>query len=452
MGEQVGERWRVPRWPAWLSPRWLFLGAAVVMLVVFLVAQRQSVDVTYASSPSGKDTVSEGDAGELSGADLPSVAEMTAMVREDPVVRLPGAVAHWDERRVAAAIGDADLRILVAPPGLSEAQQEQVRDVENATIKVMGTEIVGSLYQVSSDDLAGWRAQFATGDVTSLLLTLVAAEKDEPTPPDVDLLTWREPTAAELAPVVADLRADRDHVAEGATLDGVPASARTAFPDPPLVAAFPQQPFGQPVPRYGPALATAFPDTPIVVMYGSWVEYHGPDADEFADVVGGGFYGRFGDRLSLYAYPQRNVLNVYLNQVTDVRYAGLFDRPLPYRPFDPLRVALPVLPWLFGACVLVFLVLSVRSAVGSTPPPRRVPARLAGLTTLAIEMSGLSHDASLTRAIGRLTAARTAIAEGLPDRHVGGLLSAAERELDTAARRLGRADYRPANYLAGALS
>lgn len=433
--------------------RWVFLGVAVVVLVVFLVAQRQSVDVSYGQSPSSANAVAEGAAGELSGATLPSVAELTDRVAEEPVVRLPGAVAFWDERRVRAAIGDADIRILVAPPGLSEEQQDRIEEVENADIQIMGTKVSGSLYQAVSDDLAGWRGQFAVGDVTSQLLTLIAAIRDEPTPADVDLFAWRTPTPAELAPVVADLRAGRPHLADGATLTRVPESAATAFPDAePLVVALPAQPFGQQVPDYGPALADLFPDRPVVVMYGYWIDYHGPDAAEFAEVAAASFYARFGERVSLYAYPQGNVLGAYLGRVTDVRYAGLFDRPLPYRPFDPLRVALPVLPWLFAACVLVFLGLSVRSVLGPRGgPPRRPPARLAGLTALAIELSALSHDPALTRGIAHLRAARSALDEDLPDRHVLRLLGAAEAELDAAARTLGRADYRPRAYLAGGI-
>jgi hypothetical protein len=442
----VVERWR------WL--RWVFLVVAVVLVVVYLVAQRQGgIDVSYAQSPSGKDTVSEGDAGELTGVTLPSVEEMTDMVDRDRVVRLPGAVAFWDERRVAKAIGDKDIRILVAPPGLSEDQQKQVGDVKNATITIMGTRIAGSLYQVVPDDLGEWRATFVTGDVTGLLLTLIASEKDEPDPPEVTEFAWRAPTAAELDPVAADLRASGLHVAPGATLERVPASADTAFGgQKPLVAAFPVQPYGQRPPEYGPALAALFPGRPVIVMYGNWVGCYGPHAGEFADVAGAGFYGRFGDRLSTYAYPQGNVLGTYLNTVTDVRYAGIFDRPLPYQPADPVRVALPVLPWLFGACVLVFLALSVRQVLGPAKrPPRTAPGRLAGLTTLAVELSALSHAPALTRALGKLEAARSALAEDLPDRHVTTLLADAGRELDTVARALGRSEYRPVNYLAGGL-
>ncbi|WP_243866897.1 hypothetical protein [Actinophytocola oryzae] len=432
----------------------MFLGAAVVLVVVFLLSQTQGdVDVSYARSPSGKDAVREGDAGEWSGVGLPSVEEMTAMVRRDRVVRLPGSVAYWDTGRVERAIGGADIRILVAPPGLSDRQQDQVRDVEAATIRILGLDVSGSVYGAAPDDLASWRGVFATGDVTGLLLSLVASERKESAPPEVDLFSWRVPSAGEVAPVVADLRAGGVHVAAGATLGGLPGGADTAFGGRrPLVAAFPVQPFGQPVAEYGPALVKAFPGVPVVVMYGDWVAYYGPFAGDFAEVVGAGFYARFGSRLSTYAYPQGAVLGTYLNSVTDVRFAGLFDRPLPYQPYDPLRVALPALPWLFGLCVLVFLVLSVRSVLGSKAPPRRPPGRLAGLTTLAVELSSLSHAPGLTRALGRLEAARSALAEGLPDRHVAGLLSDAQRDLDSVARGLGRAEYRPVNYLAGGVS
>jgi hypothetical protein len=436
----------------WNRLRWALLAVALVVLVVFLVAQRQSVDVSYAESPSGRDTVAEGSAGELSDATLPSVEEMTARLDARPVVRLPGAVAAWDEQRLRTAIGDEDVRILVAPPGLTEKQQDQVNDVENADILVIGTQVTGTGLQSVGDDVTSWRAQFATADITGQLLSLVAAIRHRPQPSDVDLFTRRAPTAAELAAVTADLRAGRPHLAPGATLETVPDAARDAFPDGVLVAALPRQTFGKPVPDYGPALAKTFPDKPIVVMYGYWIEYHGPQARDFADVATAAFYARFGDRVSRFAYPQGNVLGAYLNTVTDVRYAGLFDRPLPYAPFDPLRVALPVLPWLFAACVLGFLVLSARSLRGPGRFPHAPPARLAGLTTLAIELSGLSHDAALTRGLGKLRAAREAIGEDLPDQHVRRLLGEAEKELDQAARALGRPDYRPATYLAGGVS
>jgi hypothetical protein len=194
-----------------------------------------------------------------------------------------------------------------------------------------------------------------------------------------------------------------------------------------------------------------------VVLYGSWVEYDGPSAAAFADVATASFYGQFADRLSQYAYPQRTVLGAWLDRVTAIRYAGLFDRPLPYVPFDPVRVALPALPWLFAACAVGFLALSARRALqpGRPAAGAGVPARLAGLTALAVEISGLTDGAAaaaLTRGITQLTAARAAFDENLPDKHVHGLLDAAESDLDTTAELLGRADYRPAAFLRGRLA
>ncbi|MER7417208.1 hypothetical protein ABT346_10535 [Micromonospora peucetia] len=444
--------------------RWALLGIAVVVLVVFLLAQRQSIDVSYGRSPAAAARIEEGSAGELSDASVPSVAEMTALVAADPVVRLPGSTARWNEQRVREAAGDQPVRILVAPPGLDEDERGRVRDVKNATIRVIGTEVSGSIYQAVPDDLPGWRAQFAAADVTDLLVTLVAGLRDAPAPADHDDWRWREPTGRELATVAADLRATGLHVAAGATLTGVPGNAaKNAFPDGARFVALPGQPFGEPVPRYGPALTQLFPDTSIIVMYGLWIEYHGPATADFAELAGASFYGQFAGRLSRYDYPQGNVLAAYLNRVTDIRYSGLFDRPLPYRPIDPLRVALPALPWLFAGCVATFLALSVRSlrrpdgVGGRRGDPGRggTPARLAGLTALAVEMSLLTDARSnpaLARGIVKLQAARAALDEELPDRHVRTLLNGAADELDDGARTLGLASFRPEFYLRGRLS
>lgn len=469
---------RIRRLAEWL--RWVFLAGAVAIVVVFLVAQRQSTDIAYGQAPDTP-TIPEGSAGELTGATLPSVEQMTAMLAAHDIVRLPGATAWWDARRVEQAIGDADIRILVAPPGLTEAQRDQISDVDDATIRIIGTQVSGDIYQVVPDTLDEWRAQFARADVTGLLVTLINSLEHDSAPsgqPDgadgagggsgdgAPGDAWREPTADELDTVTAALRDTGWYAAPGATLSAMPATAsKQAFgTGTALYVALPVQPADTPAPAYGPALATRFPGRPIVVMYGSWIEYFGPHAADFADVAGASFYGRFGDRLSKYAYPQDNVLGAYLGQVTDIRYSGLFDRPLPYRPVDPLRVALPALPWLFAACVAGFLALSVRSllrpatatagrlaAIGGSG----VPARLAGLTSLAVEVCGLTDahtDPALTRAIGKLGAAREALDEGLPDRHVRALLDDAQADLDSVGRRIGVAGYRPETYLRGRLA
>jgi hypothetical protein len=437
------------RRPEWL--RWAVLGVAAGILVIFLGAQRQSIDVSYGASPSTAQRIDQQPPG---SASVPSVDEMNALIRAKPVVRLPGAVASWDEAAVRAAAGGVEVRILVAPPGLDKEEQDRVRDVEEATVRIIGTQVSGGLYRSTGSTAADWRSQFSTGDVTTLLVGLVAELNDQPAPAESDRLARREPSPAELRTVTADLRRTGVHIAVGATLTDVPATAAAAaFPDrKALYVALPQQPAGKPVPRYGPALAASFPDTPIVVMYGSWIEYDGPDAAGFAELTTATYYGRFGDLLSRSAYPQRAVLATYLDRVADVRYSGLFDRPLPYRPLDPVRVALPALPWLFTACVVAFLLLSARSVrrPAASTPSLSIPARLAGLTGLAVEMSALTSRASdpaLTRGITKLLAARDALAGNLPDPHVRELLDDAEAELDEAARLLPFDGYRPGDHL-----
>ncbi|MFG1647956.1 hypothetical protein ACGFMK_47355 [Amycolatopsis sp. NPDC049252] len=436
--------------------RWVLLAVAGAVLVTFLLVQQQSTDVSYGQAPAAKDPIPEGSAGELSGATVPSAEQLTAMVKDSPVVRLPGAIATWDDQAVKAAAGSAGVRVIVAPPGLPKDARTRVKDVEEATVQVIGTEVTGGALQASPDRASEWLREFATGDVTESLTTLAAHLNHQPDAPDQPALTRRDPNAGELADVTTALHATGRYLAPGANLKDPPATT-AAFPGAqPLYVALPQQPAGQPLVHFGPALAKVFPGRPIIAMYGQWVEYDGPSAAAFADVATASFYGQFGDRLSTYAYPQRNVLGAWLDRVTAIRYAGLFDRPLPYTPFDPLRVALPALPWLFAACAVGFLALSARRMVRpGRPAGTGVPARLAGLTALAVEISGLTDgasSASLTRGITQLTAAREAFGKKLPDKHVHGLLDAAEAELDATAGLLGRPEYRPAEYLLGRLA
>ncbi|QFU89669.1 hypothetical protein [Amycolatopsis sp. YIM 10] len=445
---------------AWLGfARWTCLGAAVAALVFFLVSQRaETIDVSYAQSPTSSES-REGnkDAG-LSDASVPPVDELVASLREERVVRLPGAVAHWDEARVEQVIGGRDVRILVAPPGLDEAERKQISEAksqvdgdEREVVTIVGTTVSGGILEVSPSTLDERRAEFAVGDVTGLIIHLLAHLWKQPVADSASDFRWREPTAAELAPVEAALRADGRYAADGATLTGVPGeAARQAFEGAePLVAAFARQPFGEPVPDYGAALTARFPDRPIVVLYGLWVSYHGPNADAFADVAAASTYAQFGRHLSSRVYPQDAILGVYLDRVIDIRYAGLFDRPLPYQPPDPLRVTLPALPWVFAACVAVFVALSARAV----RKPRGLPygtgagARLGALTALAIEVSGLTDgesDVALTLALAKLDSAREAIEEG---RKPDAFLADAHARLDEVARLLGRTDYRPDVYV-----
>lgn len=448
--------------------RWLLAGLAVAVAVVFLLHQRQGdVDVSYGQSPSSD--YEEGDAGELSEHSVPSTAEMVRRVQADPVVRLPGSDAQWNRGWLREHVGLGGVRLLFAPPGLDEQETERVlgvaedpalADAPFELVTVTGTKVRGGVYTAAADDLDGFQRQFAAGDVTGLIAAVITGMRDEGDAPTAPRVTWREPTTAELDAVAADLQRDRVHVAEGATLSDVPGNASNAFPDtePMVVAlpqqdtALPQQDTGRPVPDYAPALAERFPDTPIVVVYGSYVDYAGPHREEFYEVATAGMYGMLGDRLSRYAYPQDNVLFAWLNKVTDIRYAGLFDRALPYQPFDPLKVTMPALPFVFGGCVLGFVVLSV-TALRRRPSHGRPPTvRLAALSALSVEVSGLTGETgnpSLTRAITHLDAAKELDGSAVGTRNAHKLLDKAEAELAETARLIGRRDYEPRRYIAG---
>lgn len=441
--------------------RWMLAGLAVAVAVVFLLHQRQGdIDVSYGQSPSSD--YEEGDAGELSDHSVPSTAEMVRRVQAEPVVRLPGSTAKWDRRWLAEHVGTDGVRLLLAPPGLDEQETERVLGVADdpaladapfELVTVTGTKVRGGVYTATPEDLDGFQRQFAAGDVTGLLAAVITGMRDEGEPPTAPRVTWREPTTVELDAVAADLERDRVHVAEGASLSDVPGNASDAFPDTePMVVALPQQDTGRPVPDYAPALAERFPDTPIVVVYGSYVDYAGPHRDEFYEVATAGMYGMLGDRLSRYDYPQDNVLFAWLNKVTDIRYAGLFDRALPYQPFDPLKVTMPALPFVFGGCVVGFVVLSV-TALRRRPSHGRPPTvRLAALSALSVEVSGLTTEASdpsLTRAITHLDAAKELDGSAVGTRHAHKLLDKAEAELSETARLIGRRDYEPRRYIAG---
>ncbi|GAA1190501.1 hypothetical protein [Prauserella alba] len=441
--------------------RWALAGVAILVAVVFLLQQRQGdIDVSYGGSPSSD--YEEGDAGELGDHTVPATEQMVRQVQAEPVVRLPGADATWNRQWLREHVDTAGVRLLFAPPGLDERERKRVSEVAEdpgiadapfELVTIVGTKVRGGVYTAEPDDLDGFQRQFAADDVTGLLAAVITGLREGGDPPSPPGLTWREPSGAELGTVAADLERDRLHVAEGATLSEVPGNAADAFPGTePMVVALPRQDPGRPVPDYAPALAERFPDTPVVVLYGNYVDYAGPHRGQFYEVATAGVYGMLGDRLSRFDYPQDNVLYAWLNKVTDIRYAGLFDRPLPYQPFDPLKVTMPALPFVFAGCVLGVVVLSV-TALRRRPSHGRPPTvRLAALSALSVEVSGLTTEASdpsLTRAITHLDAARERDGSAAGRRSAHQLLDKAERELTETARLIGRSDYEPRRYTAG---
>ena len=438
--------------------RWLLAVLAVVAAVVFVVVQGRSSDTTFDRDFESSRLTAD----ETPTVTLPSSEELTALLRAQTRVRLPGAIGWFDEEQVRAAIGDDDIRILVAPLGLTSDQSRMLYELEpfdedapgvHEVIRIEGTAVSGGSYDVRADDLPGWQRQFAQGDVTGALLTRVAAIKDAPTPADPAAVATRAPTAAEFAPVVAAVRSTGVFLDPAAEVTDVPATAGTAFPgEQPVIATFPRSAPGAPLVDWATALSAAFPDRPVVTLTGLWVDYRGPDADQFAEIASASYYGQYRTVLAERVLPTHGVLRTFLARIAELRLSGIFGRALPAPSFDPLSITLPALPIVFAGCAAGFLVLSVRQL-------RRRPrffiapagrARLAGLSSLLIETSGLADrraDAPLARAAVALRAAGSAMTEPGLQAEVRTQLDAASAELDTVADLLGRKDYRPAEYV-----
>lgn len=465
----------VPRTPVSATVRLIQIGslaAAIALVVVFVFSQKQTTDVRYGTNTdSGSDSVgtnpAAGGASKPSGI-VPPDPELKRELAASTIVRLPGAIAGFDHDTVLAKInkadavlakrGDPKIHVVIAPPGISDADSDRIYALPGTNVKIIGLTVSYQGYDATPSSLGDWQGMFSDGDVTSQILSLISSDLGQPDPSGTSSVHWRAPTAAELRTVAAGVAGPgRLYVAPGASLTSVPESASDAFPaTPPMVAAFPQQPLGAAIPNYAPALAKEFPNTPIIVMYGYSVSYAGPFGQDTSDVATGGFYGRYGSKIAGQAYPQWNILNVYLQQWATVRYAGLFDLPLPYTPPDPISITFPALPWVFLGCVLIFVGVSAHS-VHTRRNRRPSPAassdwnRLSGLSSLAVEVSPLADagvaNAALTRGIRRLSAAKSAIQADRHESLVGSQLDAAEREFSTVATAIGRTEYQPDHYL-----
>ncbi|NNG37569.1 hypothetical protein [Nakamurella aerolata] len=363
-----------------LVTRWvqgICLVLAAVAVLLFLLSQTQRPGIDYGRDRSGS-------AGSVSGdtrpkVQLPPTAELVARLRADPIVRLPGSTTTVDDASVLAAIdavgrrgasGSAadkryDPRVLITPPGdvddAVRALKKQLPDV----IVASGTAVRAGIFEISSSTLITWRNGYLGGDVTGVVLDMLAHHTGGEAPVAQDRVTLRPPTDAELAPVLSAVESGGAYRAPGVGRDvrsQTPAAAAEAFPGAmAFVAYFPPQVGVAEIPDYATALAQRYPERPVLVMYGAWPEYRGPFESDRELVTASvlGEYSRVIDRG--YPYHQGVLADRFFQRWADFRHSGMFDRPLPYTPPDPAAVARPALPWVFLAAVLGFVIASVRS-------------------------------------------------------------------------------------------
>ena len=430
--------------------------ASVVLLgligLIFISSQTQQPDVTFAGqigkqiSPTAIDT-----------APLPTYDQVVEQYSDAPIVRLPGATAVVDTALATEWLDKSDARQIVLAPPLSP-DAEDTMTVPDDVVLVHGTYTSFGGFSTTSSDFSDMQQTFATSDVTTSVVALIAHSIDVEMPEDLVEVSWREPTPDELAPVLAALESDGIAFVGGAEPFEIPAQATEAYPEgvDPLIVVTPHAAPGQPAVRYADAVAAQFPNRPVVAMTGLWIDFAGSYAQDFEAPLTASFYGQFGERLEKHAYSQETVLRLALNRVQEFRHSGIFDQPLPYQAPDPLELTLPALPWICGALGLTAVaasIVQIRRQRLDTPTPAdgATVHRLAGLSELAVEVSGLTEGrskASLSRALRALAEAQEVI-EGTSEgaEVVAGLLERAERELETVAERIGRPEYRPATFL-----
>lgn len=444
--------------------QWGALVLSAVFALLFLLVQSQTANFRYGVETVPPVSLDDDAEAEPAAPDLPSVAQIDALRAESRVVTLPGAIAGFDraevDRALAAVTGfvntdddTVDPGVLLVPPDTTREQRTVLRDAERLDVKVYGMQVSGDRGTPAAEDLTSWQNVLVSGDVTDTLVGAIQLLGEQTFESAIPRVPWREPTSAELATVSAALDSDRRYLAPGSTVTELPATAAAAFPDTaPLLVVLPRASYGESVPEYGPALAARYPDTPVVVMYGYWIDVHGP-GDDGLELVRAAFYGATPSDFADGGYRQSGVLGLFLQRWAEFNYSGMFDRPLPYTPPDPVRVAWPILPWIFAAGVLFFVVMSVRMTLQLRPmaadqrPNRHT---LAGLSTLAVELSGLvgpDQRTDFTQGTVALTHAQDGLDADLPADRVAAVLDEAASALDSVARSLDRPDYRPERFL-----
>ncbi|MFV0533898.1 MAG: DUF6403 family protein [Cumulibacter sp.] len=436
--------------------------AAILVLavvgIVFIGIQTQQSDTQYKPRESAQ---AEDGSDDPAPAPQPSYNDIVAEYGDDPIITVDGSQASVQEDVVLQWMEQADVtQVVLAPPLDPSAELDASIDVPDDVLLVTGLQPSLSPYASQPSTPQGMARVYGTGDVTEGVTHLLALRAEAGDDEEELGVETREPTAEELAPVLSGLAADDiAFTAEAPTFE-YPSVATEAYPegDRPLIVVSPQEPAGGPIIDYASAVAEAFPDRSVVAMTGTWVDYAGTYADEFERPLTASLYGRFGERIGNFNYSQEAVLRLALNEVASYRHSGIFGKPLPYEPVDPVDVAMPFLPWLIAGLGVVGIAAAIVQVRRSKPKDvehvtDHELSRLAGLSELAVEVSALTNGrsaAALVRATRALSEAKD-VCDGEEDDLglVTELLDRAERELSSVADLLDRADYQPRNFLQG---
>lgn len=298
-------------------------------------------------------------------------AQVTADLSARDIVVLPGSIARFDRARVDALTADGNVKVLIAPPGPLDSEDNQayraaLSDVTQAVeeqwdgevVRVTGVEVDS----VGQDTLADVRHLLSTFEVTSELEFITPYLQDGTRGPSSDEVVTDTTDPALTADLIARLGADAVVVADGVTLAdpsaGVPNPEQlmrnwrdTTGTNLRLVVLPPLAP-GEPAGVRAADLAPAFPDDVVVLIQGRWLDVAGPDQQALT-VARDMTLSRYMTFLESRQIGPANVLKVLGDQYAELTSGAVQDQPTPTQR-NPLSWLLLILPWLALLLVVVF--------------------------------------------------------------------------------------------------
>lgn len=338
-------------------------GYAVVTGLSTLLVLLLSVPVSAAAAPVSGD---------------PPKLDVAAAIRAlstESIYRAPGAVATFDAQAVGTTLAP-DVKLLVEPftgpfgaghnysseqqyddqvyqPLIDWANAHNVKLVDVTGLYVRTVSLGGGAFLPS--DLSEVRTLTAYRDVTSGVLGMInylrTGATHGPSLPGAEVVA---PTPAQLAPVVAALRANPVYNAPGRE-DPVELQSELIhqrFDTGVRVVAFPPLPPGQPLVDYAPALAAAFPGDDVFVSYGEWVDVAGQN-QQVLESARNYAYGLYDNGTLQAGVDMSDRIGSILSRVDLLLRQHPFSRPQP-APLDLQHQISAIVVWvLVGSALLL---------------------------------------------------------------------------------------------------
>lgn len=181
----------------------------------------------------------------------------------------------------------------------------------------------------SPSGLSGLQAQLAYSDVTDLVALAARNVRDGTTHLDDPQPAQAAPEAAEVATIVAALRANPRYVAPGAGAaipsDELPATVSPGVPY--RLALLPALPLGVAIPNLAPAVSQAFPGEVVIVVRGRWIDAAGPGQDQ-VDSARNYTLGRAAKAFQLWGTAPYLLVRFFLQRLTQLQDGAAFHRPM----------------------------------------------------------------------------------------------------------------------------